>query len=53
MAGKLWIVGGLLIVLGSLTLEKKHFIYILITIIAVIAIVPVVYSYLKFKELKA
>jgi uncharacterized membrane protein len=52
MAGKLWIVGGLLIVLGSLTLDKSIFIYILITIIAIISIVPVVYSYIKFKELK-
>ncbi|CAM2992355.1 SdpI family protein [Flavobacterium frigoris] len=52
MAGKLWIVGGLLIVLGSLTLDKSIFIYILITIIAIISIVPVVYSYIKFRELK-
>ena len=52
MAGKLWIIGGLLIVLGSLIIDKSIFIYILITIIAVISIVPVVYSYLKFKELR-
>jgi uncharacterized membrane protein len=52
LAGKLWIIGGLLIVVGSLTVAKSVFIYILLSTIAVIAIVPVVYSYLKFKELK-
>ena len=51
-AGKLFITGGLLIVLGSLTLDKSIFIYIVITIIAVITLVPVAYSYFKFKELK-
>jgi uncharacterized membrane protein len=49
LAGKLWIIGGLLIVLGSLTIDKSVFIYILFSVITV---VPVVYSYLKCKELK-
>jgi hypothetical protein len=46
---KFWIIGGLLIVLGSLTIDKSVFIYILFSVITV---VPVVYSYLKCKELK-
>ena len=52
LAGKLWIIGGLLIVLGSLTIDKSVFIYIFIGTLAIITLVPVIYSYIKFKELK-
>lgn len=52
LAGKLWITGGLLIVLGSLTIDKSIFIYVFLTIVAVITLVPIVYSYFKFKEFK-
>jgi uncharacterized membrane protein len=52
LAGKLWIIGGLIIVVGSLAIDESAFIYILLTTIAIITLVPVVYSYLKFKELK-
>ncbi|EIA08215.1 SdpI family protein [Flavobacterium frigoris] len=53
LAGKLWIIGGLIIVLASLTIAKSIFIYVFIGIIAIITLVPVIYSYIKFKELKA
>lgn len=52
LAGKLFIIGGLLIVLGSLTVDKSIFIYILLSTIAVITVVPIVYSYIKFRELR-
>jgi len=52
LAGKLWIIGGLLIVLGSLTIDKSVFIYLFIVTIAILTLVPVIYSYIKFKELK-
>jgi uncharacterized membrane protein len=52
LAGKLWIIGGLIIVVGSLAIDESAFIYILLTTITIITLVPVVYSYLKFKELK-
>jgi hypothetical protein len=47
MAGKLWIVGGLLIVLGSLTLEKKAYSYYNY---CCHRDVPVVYSYRNLKN---
>ena len=53
LAGKLWIIGGLLITILSLVLPENVNFYIFITITAIISIVPIVYSYLKFKELKA
>lgn len=52
LAGKLWIIGGLLIVILSLILPENINFYVFITILIVIALYPVVYSYVKFKELK-
>jgi uncharacterized membrane protein len=52
LAGKLWIAGGLIIVLTSFTIFKSIFIYVFIGILIIITLVPVIYSYLKFKELK-
>jgi uncharacterized membrane protein len=52
LAGKLWIVGGLLIVIFSLVLSEDVNFYIFMTITAIISIVPIVYSYIVFKELK-
>ena len=52
LAGKLWIVGGLLIVIFSLVIPEDINFYLFIIITAIITIVPIVYSYLIFKELK-
>jgi len=52
LAGKLWIVGGLLIVIFSLVITENINFYIFISITAIISIVPIVYSYLIFKKLK-
>jgi uncharacterized membrane protein len=53
LAGKLWIAGGLLIVLTSLTIANSIFIYVFISVIAIISLIPMGYSYYKFKELSA
>ncbi|WP_395049567.1 SdpI family protein [Flavobacterium sp.] len=52
LAGKLWIVGGLLIVISNLVIPENINFYFFISITAIISIVPIVYSYIKFKELK-
>ncbi|MGO4822632.1 MULTISPECIES: SdpI family protein [unclassified Flavobacterium] len=52
LAGKLWILGGLIIVIGSLVIANSVFIYVFGGVVAIISLVPIVYSYLKFKELK-
>ena len=52
LAGKLWIIGGLSIVISSLMIPENVNFYIFITITAIISIVPIVYSYFIFKELK-
>jgi uncharacterized membrane protein len=52
LAGKLWIIGGLLIVIFSLVLPEDLNFYIFLSITAIISIVPIVYSYIIFKELK-
>ena len=52
LAGKLWIIGGLLVVIFCLVLPENSIFYVFITITAIITIVPIAYSYLTFKELK-
>lgn len=51
-AGKLWFIGGLLIVLGALLFETAFFGTVFIVFVTVLAAVPMVYSYFKFKELE-
>lgn len=52
LAGKLWIVGGLLVVIFSLVIPENINFYLFLTITAIISIVPIVYSYLIFRKLK-
>jgi uncharacterized membrane protein len=52
LAGKLWIVGGLLIVIFSLVIPEDINFYLFIIITAIITIVPIVYSYFIFRKLK-
>lgn len=51
MGGKLWFVGGLLMALTFVLPNKIQF-YTFMGIVAVITIVPIVYSYLEFKKIK-
>lgn len=51
-AGKLWFVGGLLIVLGALLFETEFFGTVFISFVTVLALVPMAYSYIKFKNLE-
>ncbi|MCI4443178.1 MAG: SdpI family protein [Lentimicrobium sp.] len=52
LAGKLWIVGGLSIVIFSLVIPEDINFYFFIGITLIISIVPIVYSYLIYKKLK-
>lgn len=52
LGGKMWFIGGLLIIISSLILENQLNFTILLIITSIITIVPVVYSYLKFQNLK-
>ncbi len=51
MAGKLWFVGGLLIILCSLIFDKSIGATIFITITLIISAIPILYSYLRFNKL--
>ena len=52
LAGKMWVIGGIIIVICSLILPENINFYFLISITTVISIVPIVYSYLIYKKLK-
>jgi uncharacterized membrane protein len=51
-SGKLWFIGGLVIVLGGLIFENSSFSIAFISLVIVLAIVPMLYSYIKFKEIE-
>ena len=53
LGGKIWFAGGLLIILSSLIFDEQTNFIIFMTIIAVMVLVPVVYSYLLFRKQKA
>lgn len=51
LAGKMWVIGGFVILVSCLLLNETITFSILLSITAIITIVPIVYSYVKFKEL--
>ncbi|MEC3964768.1 SdpI family protein [Flagellimonas halotolerans] len=52
LGGKIWFAGGLLVILSSLIFNEQTNFIIFMTIIAVMVLVPVVYSYLLFRKQK-
>jgi uncharacterized membrane protein len=50
-AGKLWVAGGLILILGGLLLSNT-FVRAFIFVIIIMALVPVLYSFLKFKKIQ-
>jgi len=51
LAGKIWFIGGLTILLGRVVLDNKLAITSCLVIILLISIIPIIYSYTKFKKL--
>lgn len=51
-SGKLWMLGGVIIVLSGLLLSNKLLKYSLISVMVIIVIVPILFSYFKFKQIK-
>jgi uncharacterized membrane protein len=52
LAGKLWVIGGLAIILFSLVLSQPQNLIAFITILTVITSIPLLYSYIWFKQEK-
>lgn len=50
-AGKIWVVGGFLLILGGLVLNNV-FGKVFVFIIVVLALIPVFYSFIKFKQIQ-
>ena len=49
MAGKLWFIAGLIIVLGSVILEPQNNLKFALFITTLIIIIPLIYSYMVYK----
>lgn len=52
LSGKIWFLGGLAIVAASLVFETPTTFKVLISVTIVMAIIPILYSYLRFNKLK-
>tara|TARA_R110002050_G_scaffold285722_1_gene435507 strand:+ start:119 stop:769 length:651 start_codon:yes stop_codon:yes gene_type:complete len=50
LGGKLWVVGGLLIIFSSLVFSEPTALILFMSITAIITLVPIVHSYLEFKK---
>ncbi len=50
MAGQLWFVGGIIVMLGSVVLPSPSAMVLLLGVALVIALVPVVYSYWLYRQ---
>ena len=50
MAGKLWFIGGVIIIFSSLILNSETNSIVFLTITGIITIVPIIYSYLQFNK---
>jgi uncharacterized membrane protein len=53
MAGKMWFIGGLIIVFASLVLKQQSNLIVFLMITGIIVIIPIIFSYLLFKKIKA
>ena len=52
LAGKLWFVGGIVVVISSLILHKQTNFIFFIIITTIISLIPVLYSYIRFKSIQ-
>ncbi|WP_027077819.1 SdpI family protein [Maribacter antarcticus] len=52
LGGKMWFIGGIIVVLSSLILDKQPNFTLFLIITGIISIIPIVYSYLLFKNEK-
>jgi len=51
LAGKIWFIGGLVIIVSSLLLDKEANFRLFIGTIIVISLIPVIYSFFKYRSL--
>jgi uncharacterized membrane protein len=53
LGGKIWMAGGLVIAIAGYFINPKHFMLIFISILAVMVLVPVIYSFKRFQAVKS
>ncbi len=52
LGGKMWFIGGIIVVISSLILDKQSNFILFMIITGIITIIPIVYSFLKFKKIE-
>lgn len=52
LGGKMWFIGGIITVIASLILDKQPNFTLFMIITGIITIIPIIYSYFKFKKIE-
>jgi immunity protein, SdpI family len=52
LGGKMWFIGGIIVVLSSLILDKQPNLTVFLIVTGIITIIPIVYSYIVFEKEK-
>ena len=52
LGGKMWFLGGIIVVLSSLILDKQPNLTVFLIVTGIITIIPIVYSYIVFEKEK-
>jgi immunity protein, SdpI family len=50
LGGKMWFIGGIIVVLSSLILDKQPNLTVFLIVTGIITIIPIVYSYIVFEK---
>ena len=51
-SSKVWIIGGLIMIISSVFINQKSYVYVIITATLFLAVIPLLYSYLIFNKLQ-
>ena len=51
LGGKIWFVGGIIVIISSLILDKQPNFILFMIITGIITIIPIIYSFIKFKNI--
>lgn len=52
LAGILWFIGGIFIVILALISTHQYIVFIMLTIVAILTIIPIIHSYIKYKSIR-
>jgi uncharacterized membrane protein len=53
LGGKMWMIGGVIVAIGGYFIASEYFTFIFLSIVAAMVLVPIIYSFTRFQQLKS